>query len=288
MNFIQFARAHGIDIDNSKFFQSDRIKRCGTVDKPNSGNGAYFWDGQRGWVMDWSGEAKVIWFEDPNATPWTDQEKRDWANKRKEQTALQTDAYNRVARQAEVVLRAATLETHPYLSYKGFEDEKGLVSGDKLLIPMRNVTDNALQGYQQIYYEKNERQYEKKMLSGMRAKNAVFRLGAKSKESWLVEGYATGLSVYKALRSCGQSSSVIVCFSASNMINVADQVSGRVMIFADNDVSGVGQNAAISTGKPWTMPDVVGMDANDLHMKDGLFSVVSKIMGVLTTPIAAV
>ena len=145
-----------------------------------------------------------------------------------------------------------------------------------------------LQGYQQIYYEKNERQYEKKMLSGMRAKNAVFRLGAKSKESWLVEGYATGLSVYKALRSCGQSSSVIVCFSASNMINVADQVSGRVMIFADNDVSGVGQNAAISTGKLWTMPDVVGMDANDLHMKDGLFSVVSKIMGVLTTPISAV
>jgi hypothetical protein len=36
------------------------------------------------------------------------------------------------------------------------------------------------------------------------------------------------------------------------------------------------------------MPDAVGMDANDLHMKDGLFSVVSKIMGVLTTPIAAV
>ena len=76
MSFILFARAHGVEIDPNKFFPSDRIRRCGTVEKPRSGNGAYFYDGQRGWVMDWSGEARVIWFEDPNAVPWTDEQKR--------------------------------------------------------------------------------------------------------------------------------------------------------------------------------------------------------------------
>jgi putative DNA primase/helicase len=76
--------------------------------------------------------------------------------------------------------------------------------------------------------------------------------------------------------------SVVVCFSASNLIAVADQIPGKRFIFADNDESKTGQTSAESTGLPWTMADTVGWDANDLHMKDGLFSVVSKLMGVLT------
>jgi len=79
MSFIDFARAHGVEIDHDKLYPSERIKRTGTVSKPKSDNGAYFWDGQRGWVMDWSGEARVVWYEDPHAKPWTDAEKRAWA-----------------------------------------------------------------------------------------------------------------------------------------------------------------------------------------------------------------
>ena len=81
MSFIDFARAHGVEIDYNKLYPSERIKRTGTVSKPKSDNGAYFWDGQRGWVMDWSGEARVVWYEDPHAKPWTDEEKRAWASK---------------------------------------------------------------------------------------------------------------------------------------------------------------------------------------------------------------
>jgi putative DNA primase/helicase len=124
-----------------------------------------------------------------------------------------------------------------------------------------------------------ERKYEKKMLTGMRAKNAVLFLGTRDfPECWLVEGFATGLSVRHALRSVGIQASVVVTFSASNMVQVADQIPGKRYIFADNDASQTGEKAAQSTGLPWTMADEVGMDANDLHLRNGVFAVVKKIM----------
>lgn len=278
MTFIDFARSHGVDIDPNRLYPSDKIKRCGTVDKPKSTNGAFFWDGQRGWVFNWSGEARVNWYNDPNAKPWTDEEKRAWAAKRASAASEQDRLYEKVALQADITLRSAELKTHPYLQIKGFKEEMGLVLDDKLLIPMRNVRTNKLQGYQWIRWDMETRKYEKKMLSGMRAKNAVLRLGGDADESWLVEGYATGLSVRHALKSVGINASVVVCFSASNLIQVANQIPGNRFVFADNDESKTGEKAAIETGLPWTMADQVGFDANDLHVQKGLFHLVKKIM----------
>jgi len=155
----------------------------------------------------------------------------------------------------------------------------GFVSDDRLFIPMRNVVTNKLQGYQSIWWNMEERKYEKKMLLGMKAKNAVHFIGSKTAdEAWLVEGYATGLSVYHALRSIGSDASVVVCFSAINLVQVADQIKGKRYIFADNDESKTGEKSAEQTGLPWTMADEVGMDANDLHKKSGLFDGVGNIM----------
>lgn len=278
MSFINFARVHGVAIDPQRLYASDKIKRCGTVERPTSGNGAYFWDGQRGWVMDWSGEAKVIWYEDPHAKPWTDDEKRAWAAKRASASTEQEKKYQNAAFQADVTLRSAKYNHHGYLEIKGFKETRGLVLDDKLLIPMRNVSTNRLQGYQSIRWDMDRREYEKKMLHGMRAKNAVLYLGDRgNEESWLVEGFATGLSVRHALRSVGIPASVVICFSASNMIQVADQIKGKKFIFADNDESKTGEKSALATGLPWTMADTVGWDANDLHMKDSLFAVVGKM-----------
>ncbi|NBS75135.1 MAG: hypothetical protein EBT78_16540 [Betaproteobacteria bacterium] len=281
MTFIDFARVHGVAIDPQRLYKSDKIKRCGTVERPTSGNGAYFWDGQRGWVMDWSGEAKVIWFEDPHAKPWTDDEKRLMAIKRASAATDQERSYQNAAFQADVTLRSAKYDNHGYLEMKGFKETRGLVLDEKLLIPMRNVSTNKLHGYQSIRWDMEARKYEKKMLHGMRAKNAVLYLGdRRNDESWLVEGFATGLSVRHALRSVGIPASVVICFSASNMIQVADQIKGKRFIFADNDESKTGEKSALTTGLPWTMADQVGYDANDLHMKDSLFAVVGKMMEV--------
>lgn len=278
-DFISFARAHGVEIDPGRLYASDKIRRCGTVDKPRSLNGAYFWDGRKGWVQNWSGDAKVVWWNDPQAKPWTEEEKRSWAAKKRSAANEQERRYEHAAAQAEATLKAAKLSEHPYLEIKGFKDEKGLVLEDKLLIPMRNVVTYKIQGYQSIRWDMEARKYEKKMLAGMKAKNAVLCLGdRRSGETWLVEGYATGLSLRLAMKSIGINAAVVVCFSASNMVQVADQIRGRRYVFADNDESQTGEKAARETGLPWTMADEVGWDANDLHIKKGLFSVVAKVM----------
>lgn len=278
-DFINFARAHGLEIDPSKFFASDKIRRCGTVDKPRSLNGSYLWDGERGWVFNWQGEARVIWYEDKNAKPWSDEEKRAWAAKRASAASEQDRKYEQAAITADKHLKSADLKEHPYLTIKGFPEEKGLVLEDRLLIPMRNVVTNKLQGYQAIRWVPEEMTYEKKMLTGMRAKNAVLYMGARdAAETWLVEGFATGLSVRNALRSVGMKAAVVVAFSASNLVQVASQIPGRRFVFADNDESQTGEKAAIQTGLPWTMADEVGWDANDLHAKKGLLAVMAKIM----------
>ena len=279
MNFIDFARAHGVEIDPSRLYASERIHRCGTTERPKSNNGAYFWNGERGWVMDWSGEAKAIWFEDPNATPWNDEEKRLWAAKRAAAATEQDRKYEEAALKADITIRSAKMDNHPYLEIKGFKDSRGLVLDDHLIVPMRNVVTNKLQGYQSITWLVDEGRYEKKMMTGMRAKNAVLYLGNRDlPECWLVEGLATGLSVRHALRSVGIPASVVVCFSASNLINVADQIPGKRFVFADNDESKTGELSAIKTGLPWTMADTVGWDANDLHRKESLFALMGKIM----------
>lgn len=279
MSFIDFARGHGLTIDPSRFHPSESIRRCGTVDKPKSTNGAYFWNGDRGWVYNWSGEARVEWYQDPNAKPWTDDDKKAWAQKRQSANQERERGYEIVSKRAETMLKAADRKTHDYLYLKGFPDELGLVLERRLLIPMRDVITNELNGLQTIHWLDGERKFEKKMLAGMRAKGAVFWMGSrKPEETWLVEGYATGLSVRDALKSMGVKASVVVTFSATNLAHVAKLIQGKKFIFADNDESETGKKFAEMTGLPWVMADEKGYDANDLHKEKGLFFVVKKIM----------
>ena len=81
-DFVTFAHSHGVLIDHAKLFASQRIRRCPTTENPRTLNGAYFWDGERGWVWAWDGEARVQWWNDPNARPWTDAEKEQFRRQR--------------------------------------------------------------------------------------------------------------------------------------------------------------------------------------------------------------
>jgi phage/plasmid primase-like uncharacterized protein len=278
-DFVTFARAHGVEIHD--LIASDRIRRCPTTDKPRSTNGAYFWDGDRGWVFNWSGEAKVQWFEDKNAKPWTDAEKRAWAMKRQISAAEQQRKHENAALRAAVMLGSAVPGVHDYLIRKGLPDTRGLVLPDgELMVPMRNLGTNELQGAQVIKWLADEMRWEKKMLPGMRAKGAVLRLGPpKAPETCFCEGYATGLSIELAARAVRLSVAVMVCFSDSNMVHVAGLVkSGRRYVFADNDKSEAGERAAKETGLNYCMSDQQGEDANDLHARAGLMAVQALVM----------
>ena len=132
MSFIDFARTHGVEIDPNRLIASDRIKRCGTVDKPRSDNGAYFWDGRKGWVQNWADGSTVIWYQDGNTKPWTDEEKRAWGAKKRSAEDSQERRYQMTAQKADMILRSAKMELHNYLHLKGFPEMKGLVLDEKL------------------------------------------------------------------------------------------------------------------------------------------------------------
>ncbi len=80
---------------------------------------------------------------------------------------------------------------------------------------------------------------------------------------------------------------VLVCFSDSNMVLVAAQITkGRRYVFADHDKSGAGERAAQATGLPYCMSPVLGEDANDMHVRAGLLAVCGLLMRVRTQEVA--
>lgn len=284
--FVNFAQAHGLLIGD--LYASERIRRCPTETNPRKKNGAYYWDGERGYVFAWDGEAKAQWYHDPHARPWTPEQKAAWQAKRRAADAEQARGQQRAAYRAAELMRAATPGKHNYLALKGFPDVQGLVQEDgSLLVPMRNIQTNEIQGAQVIRWLEEDRRYEKKMLPGMKAKGAVLRLGKQAKKAFLVEGYATGLSVQAAARSVGLTACVVITFSDSNLVHVAPFVKGRAFVFADNDKSGAGERAAKETGLPYCMSPEVGEDANDMHARAGLMPVTQLLMEVRRREIVA-
>ena len=276
MTFIQFAEANGVLIKSLKV--SDKIQRGPTALHPRSDNGAWLWDGTRGGVMAWDGSSQWFWYRDENAKPLTDADKRAWAMKQREVEEARERGYRRAATEADIQLRACKQQEHGYLKQKGFINELGLVDADDTLhVPMRDGLTNAIRGTQRITWDGEA--WQKKMTFGMRAKGAVLRLGSpQARETWLVEGYATALSVKAAVTHLRLNANVYACFSDSNLAHVAPLLKGERFVFADNDQSGAGERAAVAANLPWTMCPAIGNDANDWHAQEGIFAVCELIM----------
>jgi len=207
--------------------------------------------------------------------------------KQREAERAREDGQKRAALAAAIQLRACTYQPHGYLELKGFPTASGLVDADGTLhIPMRDYKTNELLGSQRIYRDGDK--WVKKMTPGMRAKGAVLRIGqAKARETWLVEGYATGLSTQAALKAAHADAAVLVCFSDSNLTHVAPSIKGAAYVFADNDESGAGERAAKATGLPYCIAPTIGHDANDWHQASGINPLVRAIMELRRTRAAA-
>lgn len=288
--FIAFAASHGVEI--KRLDDSGKIRRCGTTEHPHSSNGAYVFDGRGGWVWCWDGEGRAIAYNDPDAKPMTEAERARHEAKRKVYRDERDHLQRQAADWAAKMLTLARPAEHGYLQFKGLKAIPGLVLPEgELFVPMRDVNTNTLLGAQIVQWLPEERRWEKKYLYGMRSKGAVLRLGPpRAAETILCEGYATALSIEAATRQMRLNAAVLVTFSAHNLIHAASRTTGRRYVIADHDApqrdperarqnpGEAGQRAAIATGLGWAMPHTEGMDANDLHAKDGLMAVCALVM----------
>jgi len=219
------------------------------------------------------------------------EERADAERKAKRRTA--------VAGLAQGLLKRATTGEHAYLAAKGFRGERGLClrleAGDwhrwgfrtepapehplLLLLPMRDIETNAVVSAQFIDVKGH-----KTFLPGGQMRGTVLRLG-RGPESWLCEGYATGLSIRAALTALCRPGTVVVCWNAGNLPTVAEKLGGRRFVIADNDASGAGEKFAAATGLPWWQPPraegAKTCDANDYHQSAGLRALADAMRGLM-------
>jgi putative DNA primase/helicase len=273
MTFLAHAAAHGLIIND--LIPDGRWHRVPTKDKPRKKNGVYLWNGQTGVVKNWATMGGFSRY--PQAGEKVARIDFDALRKAQERADREeAQKHARTAQEAAEAILATEVAEHPYLKAKGFPDAKGLVKDGALLIPMRDYKTKQVISLQTIQPDG-----AKKFLYGGRTKGAVFVIGNKyGAERWLVEGYATGLSVQQALAAMYRNAEVWVCFSASNLAYVAERIGGVRYVVADNDESRAGQEAAESTGLPWVMSPVVGEDANDFAQREGLWALVRLLRGV--------
>ena len=242
-------------------------------------------------------------------------EKRRRAEQRRREEEERKERAIEAAWASYTLIESALYDVHPYLTTKGFPEEKGLVStvdynfpnsrmptvraGD-LLLPMRHHRTGRLQSVQSITPEGS-----KKFSPGGVASKATFQIG-RSDVVWYCEGLATALSVRAGLQRLYRTDRVVVCFSAHNLSVVAEK-GGYVV--ADHDlwkcgerecghrwdaaeavccpvcgtvrkVEPAGQKYARQTGLPWWMPPEPG-DANDWHLYHGIGALAAALRKVL-------
>lgn len=238
-------------------------------------------------VVGWNhqtGEHETVWLKD-SVTPI---ERKQIAERRGKDDAVRKANAARAARIAAQMVETAKQAPHPYFIRKGFQHELGLVlsaqdvsriGGDYLVAGQSAIVMPARIGSRitsaQLIWEDGT----KKFIFGGETGGASHRL-ATGAETWLCEGYATGLSLRLALKSLSRQATVLCCFSAANVFAVSRSVQGRCFIAADNDKpleqfggKGTAEHYADVAGKPFLMPPDVGTDINDMHMKDGIFAV---------------
>lgn len=149
-------------------------------------------------------------------------------------------------------------ESHPYLERKKVGIHGDIrTDGKHICIPMCDK-DGNLRSMQKIPGDGNKRFAE-----GLPTKGLRHVIHGDSR-TYLCEGYATGASIHEATGA-----TVIVCFSANNLVPVSKDYPNAVVV-ADNDASKTGEDYARKTGLKYILIPVEGMDANDYAVAYGL------------------
>lgn len=252
--------------------------------KRGKGDGRVIIDDRHVCAFNWqTGVSETICLRDD----LTVKERRQIAYSVRQQEEKRKGQTERAARRALAIIEASTSSTHPYLTRKGFPQEQALVIGADYL--RRHVGDYLVCGERAIVMPARIGQRvtsvqliwedgTKKFLSGGAISGSYHRI-ASGRETWLCEGFATGLSLRMALKALNRSAAVMCCFSAGNVAAVARSANRKAFILTDNDKAlpqfdglGTGEHWAREAGKPYLMPPEAG-DLNDFHQSHGIFAV---------------
>lgn len=234
-------------------------------DKKGKQNGFYklrLGDYPVGWFGEWkTGEQHQWFYNDPEASPLTDAERRKI---KQEQARLKAEAAQaRETKQAEVAELASSMwgkadtnvEGHPYLAKKRIAIARGLRiytarDGTQLLtVPMYSFDMNGqpqLTNLQTI-----DANGSKRFLKAGRVEGCFFSLKGDTSIIVICEGVATALSIWEATGL-----SVVAAFNSGNLIPVSKEIArhrptATLMIAGDDDVIAPDDWEDRGKGKPW-------------------------------------
>lgn len=273
-DFLQFVQANGIIVPEN--FMSGRWIRCKTESHPRKKNGSIKLadDGLVGWCQDYAVHAEPLMWRasDDVAAMAAPIDRAAIARRQAERRAALCEA---TLEARSFYDRCAPLrDSHPYLVGKGLGvagcvglrvDHKGW-----LVVPM--LYNGKILSVQRISPEG-----EKKFHFGATTKCAYYAIERPNAVvTVLVEGFATGLTIYQAIPNCR----VVVAFNAGNLPVVAERMArfGMGVVCADNDLetaARIGRNpgldaahaAAELLGVGVAAPACNGTDWNDYAME---------------------
>ena len=259
MNFQQFAETHGLIITH---LITDKWVRVPTTDKPHSRNGAYIYDGRSGAVQNWAIHDKPVRWQSNEPYRPDPLAKEKKAKAERERIERQVKA----SKKAGWILSQAKESTHPYLARKGFPNQKCYVWNDLLVLPTRE--GDKLVGCQLISADGT-----KKFLTGQKTKGVSLVMDNKGADI-ICEGFATALSVRRAMKFLKIRYKIHICFSASNMVEIGKTLKNPIVI-ADNDAMGI-QTAKKIASDYWVAEDS-GDDFNDAEARLGTDAVAQSL-----------
>jgi putative DNA primase/helicase len=241
------------------------IHRCGTAHKPRSKNGWYcvYDDGAAAIYGNWEeGDGYQYWASGALNTSTATLKAKIEATQRKREA----DHDVKAEEAQDYIESLARTGFSDYLKRKKIYPHGVRFDGNCIVIPLQDASGKVW-SYQRIYADG-----KKYFLEGGKTRGCYYMITTRnvSKDERVVvcEGFATGASIHQATGL-----PVIVALNAGNLKAVCDSLIFRnIIIAADNDESGVGENYARSSSYPYVMPDKLGADFSDLFLEGIDFS----------------
>lgn len=223
-----------------------KIQRCGTLSKPHSKNGWYivYDNGVAASFGDWQRPHETQYWSDGTTTQEYD---RSAIERLKQQ---RDDEQVKLADDAVAYFESLAREGHSnYLKEKQIQPNGARFDSGAIVLPISD-SEGKIWSHQKIYGNG-----DKYFMSGGRVKGCYYLIAkhhVRDDDKVIVcEGFATGASIHETTGL-----PVIVAFNAGNIKEVCASLPfTNILIAADNDTHGLGEQKAKESGYPYIKPE---------------------------------